>query len=335
MKKVTAGRRRGGWSRRGRPGRFTYFDEVRREQVTEESALERVRELAIPPAWSDVWISPSSGARLQATGFDAAGRKQYLYHPAYRAAREREKFDRLVAFGEALPSLRRSIAEDVTRGSLTFEWTSAVALTLVNRAWFRPGSERAARTARTYGVTTLNKRHVQVAGRRLTFCFRGKHRVLHRATLVDPELAEAMRRLLAVGGGSRVFRFERDGSFVSLTAPQLNSYLRERFDPLFSVKDFRTWGGTLTAAVALAEHGPPSSPSDAKKALARAYRRVAGELGNTPAVARASYVSPVVIERFQEGVTLGHVRPESERVVSASRGTLEPEEESLVALLRG
>ncbi len=158
--------------------------------------------------------------------------------------------------------------------------------------------------------------------------------MLHRATLVDLELAAAMRRLLAVDGGPRVFRFAREGSFVPLTAPQLNSYLRERFDPCFSVKDFRTWGGTLTAAIALAEHGPPSSPSDARQALARAYRRVADELGNTPSVARASYVSPVVVERFREGVTLEHVRPKSERVVSASVGTLEPEEKSLVALLR-
>lgn len=328
-------RRRHGWARRGSRGRFSYWDEASGEKIVDESALERVRGLAIPPAWTDVWIAPRPGARLQATGVDAAGRKQYLYHPAFRAAREREKFDRLVLFGESLSALRRRVADDLARPPLTAEWTSGVAVTLVNRTWFRPGSEKAARTARTYGVTTLTKRHVSVRGGTLSFCFRGKHRVLHRTTLVDPELAGAVRRLLALEGGARVFRFEHDGALAPLTAPQLNDYLRAPLDARFSVKDFRTWGGTLTAAVVLAEHGPPSSAADARKAVARAYRRVADELGNTPAVARSSYVSPVVVQRFMEGVTLEHVRPARERVLSASRRGLEPEEHALLTLLRG
>lgn len=329
----TARRRKGGWTRRGGRGRYVYHDQQGR-RITDPDALDRIRGLAIPPAWTDVWISPTAGARLQATGLDAAGRRQYLYHPTFRAAREREKFSRLVAFGEALPGLRERVAEDLETGPFAFEWTSAVALTLVNRTWFRPGSDRAARSARTYGVTTLTRRHVEISGRRLTFRFRGKHRVLHRATVVDAELAEAMRRLVELPGGARIFRYESDGTLLALRAPLLNAYLRERIDPPFSVKDFRTWGGTLTAAIALAEHGPPETETAARRAIARASEAVARQLGNTPAVARASYVSPAVLERFLEGRTLADVRPRRQRVLSAGLRGLEPEEQALLELLR-
>jgi DNA topoisomerase-1 len=328
---LSARRRTGGWSRRGRR-RFAYYD-ARGRRIEDEAALERLASLVIPPAWEDVWISPNPGAKLQATGYDAAGRKQYLYHPAFRARREREKFERLVSFGAALPGLRKHVAADLETSPASFEWTSAIATTLVNRSWFRPGSEQAARTSRTYGVTTLTKRHVRVRGRRLTFCFRGKHRVLHRATLVDEELADAVRRLASLNGSSRLFRYERGDGLVPLTAPLLNEYVRDRFEQEFSVKDFRTWGGTLTAAIALAEHGPPASAADEKRALAAAFRAVGIELGNTPAVARSSYVSPVVVERFHEGLVLGTVRPREERILSAGSTGLSPEEKSLLELL--
>jgi DNA topoisomerase-1 len=328
---LSSRRRKGGWSRSGRR-RFSYYD-ARGRRIADEAALERLAGLAIPPAWEDVWISPSPGARLQATGFDAAGRKQYLYHPDFRARRDREKFERLVAFGAALPAVRKQAAADLAAEPLAFEWTSAIATTLVNRSWFRPGSEQAARTSRTYGVTTLTKRHVRVRGRRLTFCFRGKSRVLHRTTVVDEELADAVRRLASLEGGARLFRFEREETLAPLTAPLLNEYLRGSLDDAFSVKDFRTWGGTLTAAIALAEHGPPASAADEKRALAAAFRAVGRELGNTPAVARSSYVSPVVVERFHEGLVLETVRPREERVLSAAATGLSPEEQSLLRLL--
>ena len=329
---MTPRRRRGGWSRHGRSGHFTYRDAQGR-RIADETANERLTGLAIPPAWKDVWISPSPRAKLQATGIDAAGRKQYLYHPAFRAAQEREKFERLVAFGNGLPALRRRIVEDLADGPYAFEWTAAIAITVVNRTWFRVGSEEAARSARTYGVTTLTKRHVELEGRRLTFSFRGKHRVLQRATIVDATLAGAMRKLTALPGGGRLFRFESDGELVALRAGRLNDYFQERFVDGFTVKDFRTWGGTLTAAVALAESGPPSSETDAKRKLADAYRLVAEELGNTPAVARSSYVSPVLVERFRQGRVLGRVRPPSKRVLSIRSTGLAPEERALLRLL--
>ena len=183
------------------------------------------RSSSIPPAWRDVWISPSPSAKLQATGVDAAGRRQYLYHPEYRAAREREKYDRLVRFGELLPDLRRTLDRHLALGPYEREWACAVAVTLVNRAWFRVGSERHLRASRTYGITTLSKRHVTVRGRRVGFRFRGKHRIAVRTTVVDPEIADAVRELLRYDGGARLLRFDRDGTPANLTAALLNEYI--------------------------------------------------------------------------------------------------------------
>jgi DNA topoisomerase I len=325
--------RRGGWRRLGRKSAFRYEDAAGRS-IGDETRLERIESLVIPPAWRDVWISPSASADLQATGVDAAGRRQYLYHPDFRAAQDRAKFDRLVRFGELLPDLRAATARHVRLEPFAPEWTLAHAATLINRAWFRVGSERYAETSRTYGVTTLQKRHVSVRGRTLRFGFRAKHRVLVRTTLVDPGLADGMRELLRLPGGARLFRFRENGAYRSLTGPLLNEYLAEHLGGGFTAKDFRTWGGTLTAAIALAEHGPPESDAEARRAVAAAMRRVGEQLGNTPSVARSSYVSPAVIEQFHEGRTLEHFRPRAERALSASADGLDLEEQSLLALLR-
>ena len=324
--------RRGGWKRVGRRKPFRYLD-ARGNRISDER-LERIEQLVIPPAWQDVWISPSASARLQATGVDAAGRRQYLYHPSFRAAQEQAKYDQLVRFGELLPGFRKRAADDLELGPYERDWVCALAATLVNRGWFRVGSEQYARTGRTYGITTLTKRHVAVRGKRISFRFRGKHRVLVRTTLVDAELAEAMKALLALEGGARLFRFDRDGSRANLTGPVLNQYIADNLDPSFTAKDFRTWGGTLTAAVALAEHGPPSSAAEERRVVAAVMRRVGEELGNTPAVARASYVSPAVIEQWRDGRTLERFRTGRTRVVSGRDTELLAEEAALLSLLR-
>jgi DNA topoisomerase I len=325
--------RRGGWRRRGRKGSFRYEDASGR-RIVEPERLERIAALVIPPAWTDVWISPNAGADLQATGVDAAGRRQYLYHADYRAAREQAKYDQLVRFGELLPGLRAATSSHVQQQQFTLEWTCAHAVTLINRAWFRVGSEQYARSSRTYGVTTLLKRHVAVRGRTLRFTFRAKHRLLVRTTLVDPELAEGVARLLELPGGSRLFRYVQGEGACTLTGQLLNAYLAEHLGGGFTAKDFRTWGGSLTAAIALAEHGPPVSEAEAKRAIAAAMRRVGEQLGNTPAVARASYVSPAVLEQFRAGRTIEHFRPRAQRRLSAVEGSLDPEEEGLLSLLR-
>src|SRR3954447_11669282 len=195
-----------GWSRQGSKRRFRYYDAAGRE-ITDESKLERIAALAIPPAGEGVWVAPSARARLQATGVDAAGRKQYLYHPAYRARQEQAKYDRLIRFAERLPSLRETIAEHMELEGLPAERVAAIAARLVNLGWFRVGGDRYARQSRTFGITTLRKNHVTIRGSRISFRYRGKHSIIVRSAVVDRELAAAMRELIALPG-ARLFQYE-------------------------------------------------------------------------------------------------------------------------------
>jgi len=325
--------RRGGWRRKGRKGRFSYHDS-RGKRISDPAKIAWVEELAIPPAWKDVWISPRSTAKLQATGVDRAGRRQYLYHPEYRARQEQEKFDKLVLFAERLPDLRKAMAKDLAGEPFSPEWACALALRLINLGWFRVGTERYARTTRTFGITTLRKGHVSVRGSRITFKYRGKHRVLVRTAIVDEELAEAMKKLIALDGDRRLFRCEVDGSLCTLTGARLNDYIEEHMGDEFTAKDFRTWGGTLIAAIALAEHVPPETDNEAKKVVAGVMRSVGAKLGNTPAVARSSYVSPAVVEQYLDGRTIDDFRPRHLRVVGARDTGLDHEERALLSLLR-
>jgi DNA topoisomerase-1 len=301
--------------------------------------VERIEKLAIPPAWRNVEISPSARSKLQATGYDKAGRKQYLYHADFRAAQEQAKYDKLIRFAERLPDLRATLAADLDKEGLDRDRVSAIALRLINLGWFRVGNERYAKESRTYGVTTLTRRHVTVRKNRVSLSFRGKHNIQVRTTLVDEELAAAMRDLLAVQKGGRVFRFrQEDGTLANLTSRHLNEYVKEHMGEEFSAKDFRTWGGTLLAAIGLAEHarhhGFPETPTDEKRSLAAVMRGVAQQLGNTPAVCRASYVSPAVVEQYLDGRTIEDFRPRHLRVVGARLITLDPEEIALLSLLR-
>ena len=233
--------------------RFRYVDPAGRA-IEDDSKVERIDELRIPPAWTDVWISPNPRAKLQATGVDRAGRRQYLYHPEYRARQEQAKYDRLVRFAERLPKLRATMGEHMDLDPTDPRRVCAVAIRLINLTWFRVGSDRYAKHSRTFGVTTLTRRHVRVRGERVTFRFRAKNRSMVRTTLVDSELAETIKGLLA-SPGARVFRYERDGERCNLSGAVLNEYIGEHLGDEFTAKDFRTWGGTLTAAVLLAEHG--------------------------------------------------------------------------------
>jgi DNA topoisomerase I len=325
--------RKGGWRRVGSRGRYHYVD-ARGNRITDEDKLERISSLVIPPAWKDVWISPRATAKLQATGVDAAGRTQYLYHANYRAQQEQLKFDRLILFAERLPALRAAMAEHMDNETLDRERVSAIATRLINLGWFRVGTERYAKESRTFGITTLRKGHVGVRGHRIAFHFRGKHRAVIRTALVDAELAEAMKELIALRGGARLFRYECESGICSLTGARLNEYVREYLGDEFTAKDFRTWGGTLIAAIALAERGVSETESEAKRAVAGVMRRVGEELGNTPAVARSSYVSPAVIEQYLDGRTIEDFRPRHLRVVGARDLGLDLEEQALLSLLR-
>jgi DNA topoisomerase-1 len=324
---------RGGWRREGSRKRFRYID-ARGTRITDPEQLERINGLVIPPAWKDVWISPSPDAKLQATGIDAAGRKQYLYHASFRAQQEQAKFDRLIRFAVRLPDLRETMAEHIDHDVLDRERVSAIATRLINSGWFRVGTERYARESRTFGITTLRKKHVRVRGHRISFEFQGKHRSVVRTTLVDSELAAAITELLALPGGPRLFRYEWDGGLCALTGAKLNDYVRAYLGEDFTAKDFRTWGGTLIAAVELAERGPAETETAAKRTVAAVMRRVAAELGNTPAVARSSYVSPAVTEQYLDGTTIEDFRPRHLRVVGARDLGLVAEEQALLSLLR-
>ena len=317
-------------TRTGRKGAFRYRD-ARGRVISDEATLERIEALVIPPAWKDVWISPRPGAKLQATGHDAAGRKQYLYHPAFRAAQEEEKYDSLILFGERLPALRAAMAEHLDRDELDRERVSAVALRLISLGWFRVGSERYAREG-TYGVTTLLRRHVRVRGSRIHLAFRAKAGTQVRSELVDPELAEAIRGLLAVKPGARVFKYRWEGDLYNLTSKRLNDYVKIYLGEEFSAKDFRTWGGTLLAAIHFAERD--GADADQKRVVTAVMRQVAKQLGNTPAVCRASYVAPAVIEQYLDGRTIDDFRPRHLRVVKARDLDLTPEEAAMLSLLR-
>lgn len=325
--------RKGGWRREGSGGRFRYVD-ARGNRITDEEKLARIKSLVIPPAWKEVWISPTPSSKLQATGIDAAGRKQYIYHPNFRAQQEQAKFDRLNRFAERLPDLRVAMSEHMDNEALDRERVSAIATRLINRGWFRVGTERYAKESKTFGITTLRKSHVRVRGHRIAFDFRGKHRSVVRTTLVDAELAEAINELLALPRGGRLFRYEFDGGLCDLTGAKLNEYVRAYLGEEFTAKDFRTWGGTLLAAIGLAERGPAETEAEAKRAIAAVMRRVGEQLGNTPAVARSSYVSPAVIDQYLDGTTIEDFRPRHLRVVGARDLGLDREEQALLSLLR-
>src|SRR4051794_22608388 len=320
--------RKGGWSRLG-TRRFRYEDS-RGRPITDAAALARIDSLRIPPAWKDVWISPRPGAKLQAIGIDAAGRRQYLYHSDYRARQEEEKYAKLLRFAARLPALRAAMAEHLELEPLDPDRVCALAARLIDVTWFRVGSERHV----AYGVTTLTKRHVAVRGKTVAFSFRGKHNSHVRTAVVDAELAGAVRDFLSLRGGHRLFRYERDGQLVDLTSRRLNAYIQEHMGEEFTAKDFRTWGGTLTAAIALAEQAPVEGAAPQRRAVALAMRRVSERLGNTPAVCRMSYVSPAVIDQYLDGRTLEDFRPRHLRVVSAREIGLDLEEQALVSLLR-
>ncbi len=289
----------------------------------------------IPPAWKEVWISPRPSAKLQATGIDAAGRRQYLYHGDFRAQQEQAKFDKLIRFAERLPDLREAMAEHIALEACEPEWTCAVAVRLINLGWFRVGDARYAKRHKTFGITTLRRSHATVRGKRVSFRFRGKNRAWVRTALVDAELAEAIRTLRELKGGGTLFRYRsEDGTLVNLTGRRLNDYIQEHMGEDFTAKDFRTWGGTLVAAIEFAERGPPETEADAKGQIAAVMRSVGRRLGNTPAVARSSYVSPAVVEQYRDGRTIDDFRPRHLRVVGARDTGLDPEEQALLSLLR-
>lgn len=324
---------RRGWTRVGSRRRFRYLDGHGR-RIEDQTRLHRIEQLAIPPAWRDVRISPRPGAKVQATGVDATGRRQYIYHPAFVAKQERLKWERLIRFGERLPALRSAIAAHLELPTLEHDRVCAAAACLLCEAWLRVGSDHHTRRSRTFGITTLTKRHADVSGRRVRFSFRGKNGTPVEAAVANGPLAETIAELLEQGGGARLFRYRNGGGLCNVTGSVLNGYLKEELGEGFSAKDFRTWGGTLAAARYLSEKGPASGEREAQQVLAAAMRAAGRALRNTPAVARDSYVSPAVVEQYRNGRTLADFAVRRNGRRSASGDTLEPDELALLRLLR-
>ena len=301
-----------GIRRRRRGKGFEYLDEDGR-RVTEPSVLARIRELAIPPAWGEVWICPYPMGHIQATGKDAAGRKQYRYHDRWRERRDREKFDSMVEFARALPRLRARVEEGLRLEGMPRERVLACAARLLDRGFFRIGSEDYAEENDTYGIATMRKRHVTVQGQEVTFDYEskgGKRRVQSIGDPVVAEIVSALKRRR--GGGEELLAFKRAGRWVDARSADVNEYVKDAAGGDFSAKDFRTWSATVLAAVALAVSGPAAAGSKAarNRAKNRAVKEVARYLGNTPAVCRASYIDPRVFDAFDGGLTIGGVLPE-------------------------
>ena len=295
-----------GIARRGRGRGFEYLDEDG-ERIDDAETLERIRELVIPPAWRDVWICPYPFGHIQAVGTDAVGRRQYLYHAQWRARRDREKFDEMLRFARALPGLRRKAARHLARRGMTRERVLACSVRLLDRGFFRVGTEDYAAENRTYGLATMQKRHVRLEpGGLLVFDYVAKSGKKRVQSVVDPEVYAVVKRLKERRGGSELLVYRDGRSWVDVRSDHINEYIKELSGENSSAKDFRTWHGTVLAAVALAVSGRAAASKTARRqAISRAVKEVAHYLGNTPAVCRASYIDPRVFDRYRDGVTIG------------------------------
>jgi DNA topoisomerase I len=302
--------------RRRRRGRgFSYVDDEG-NRIDDPEVLQRIAELAIPPAWEDVWICPYPNGHLQATGTDAAGRKQYRYHDAWRTRRDGEKFDDMVRFAKALPALRRQVERDLGDCvTLDRRCVLAAAVRLLEIGFFRIGSEEYAAEHDSYGLATLRKEHVRIEDGVMVFDYPSKSGQRRRRGMFDEQLAPVVARLKRRrGGGSDLLAYKERGRWHDLRSEDINAYLKDATGGDYSAKDFRTWNATALAAVALAVSGASAAtPTARKRAVNRAVTEVAGYLGNTPAVCRASYIDPRVIDAFDGGLT---IRPALERVAA-------------------
>lgn len=323
------------WRRRGNSKRGFWYQDSQGERVTTKQHLGRIEALKIPPAWKEVRIAPSSRTPLQAVGLDSRGRPQYLYSARFVSIQEQRKFAKLLRFGERLAALREATNEHISQEGLGKERVLAVVVRLINDLHFRVGTEQSVKEYKTYGITTLRNRHLRVLPKGgVEFQFVGKHKVKWRRLLADPELAALLQEIKALGG-SRLFHYVgEDGKPHPIKPADVNNYIKSHMGPEFSAKDFRTWTGTLFAAVALAEQGCADDEKTIKKRIRIAVCHAAEQLGNTPTVCRSSYIHPVIFERYQQGSILSDFRKKAERILRRCQPAYEPEELALLELLR-
>jgi DNA topoisomerase-1 len=285
-------------------GRGFWYRDEHGDRLDDPVLLDRIAALAIPPAWTDVWIAPYANGHIQATGIDGAGRRQYLYHPTWREQKDRIKFDRALSLAESLPTARRGVTIDLRREGLGRERVLAAAFRMLDTGSLRVGSERYADEHGSYGLSTLRGAHAKVRGDEVLLDFPAKSGKEWRSEIRDADLAAVVRSLKWRGGRAKLLAWHEDGRWHPVAAADINADVHERTGGEFTAKDFRTLHGTIAAAASLAQTGPKPSPTARKRAVAEAMRVAAAVLGNTPAVARASYVDPRVVDHYDHGRTI-------------------------------
>jgi DNA topoisomerase I len=323
-----------------------FYQDAHGRRLDDPETEERIRKLAIPPAWTDVWICPDPHGHLQATGRDARGRKQYRYHPRWREERDSTKYSRMIAFGQALPQLRRRIAADLHLAGLPRRKVLATVVRLLEATFMRVGNEEYARSNKSFGLTTLKDRHVDIRPSEVRFHFRGKSGVIHDVAVHDRAVARIVRRCRDLPGQELFQYLDQEGKPATIDSADVNDYIREATGHDFTAKDFRTWAGTVLAALALQEvdaaaqllpprrrrQGPRKpTPRD----VSRAIERVAERLGNTPAVCRKCYVHPDVIAAYLDGTLAASLKRRADAPPGPRRlGALRPDEAAVLALLQ-
>ena len=323
-----------GISRKGRGDGFAYYH-VGGRMVRSSSELNRIRSLAIPPAWKNVWICKRSDGHLQATGIDARGRKQYKYHPDWRAIRDEVKYEKLMSFARALPRIRARVADDLQLPRLCREKVLATVVKLLEISLIRIGNDEYAQTNGSFGLTTMRNRHVEVEGSTVTFQFRGKSGKKHKIAVSDRRLANTVRKCQDLPG-QRLFEYtDSEGKIAEVCSEDVNEYLHAISGHPFTAKDFRTWAGTVLAAIALGQMEEVDGTAAAKKNVIAAVEAVARMLGNTAAICRKCYIHPAVITRYLDGKLAQTLRVKADSEISDHLHELKPEEAAVLSLLRG
>ena len=332
MVKVT--QRQNWWLRQGSPKKPRYISSTGR-RITSAETLDRIDAMRIPPAWTDVHISPDTKRKIQAWGIDSKGRKQYIYSSAHVETRDRRKFGKVLQVAEVLPLLRGATNVHLKRRGLDADKVHATVVRLICRAYFRAGSERYAESNKTFGVTTLRKQHVTVLGNNLIFSYRGKRSKDQRQVVADTPLVQIIEELLELPG-ERLFQYENgDGGTRPVTASSVNRYLKNILGARYTSKDLRTLGATVRAATILADIGPAKTKMEAKRNVVLTCKLVAMELGNTPAIARKAYIHPAVLEEYERaGRTMTNIRKSRQKVEAEEPLAYYPEEASLMRFLQ-
>ena len=313
---------------------FEYTVDPGGEALTDEPTLARIKSLVIPPAWTDVWICKQPNGHLQATGRDARGRKQSRYHPKWREARDETKYERMMKFAAALPKIRERVAADLKLPGLPRNKVLATIVSVMELTHIRVGNQEYAKENKSYGLTTMRNKHVEVHGSEVTFSFQGKSRVHHTISLHDRRLARIIKACEDIPGYELFQYLDDDGNHHAIDSADVNEYLREISGEHFTAKDFRTWAGTLLASEMLRSLGPSETAAQAKKNVVEAIKAVAKELGNTPAVCRKAYVHPAVLEAYLTGqISAETAKEELEEEIAEHEHALRQEEMVLLALL--